>query len=68
MPELNQRWGSDGSNIRCCNGERVQVALALVCHDRKAIEVVTKPMGPASSRPITAPAYSPDHHSEYKEP
>ena len=43
MPESNQRWCSDGFNIRCWNGERVQVAFALDCHDREAIEFVAEP-------------------------
>jgi putative transposase len=43
MPDSNQRWCSDGFNIRCWNGERVQVAFALDCHDREAIEFVAQP-------------------------
>ncbi len=30
MPDSNQRWCSDGFNIKCWNGEVVQVAFALV--------------------------------------
>lgn len=40
MPASNQRWCSDGFNIRCWNGDLVRVAFALDCHDREAIEHV----------------------------
>jgi len=40
MPSSNQRWCSDGFNIKCWNGETVRVAFALDCHDREAIEHV----------------------------
>jgi putative transposase len=40
MPGSNQRWCSDGFNIKCWNGETVRVAFALDCHDREAIEQV----------------------------
>lgn len=40
MPGSNQRWCSDGFNIKCWNGETVRVAFALDCHDREAIEHV----------------------------
>jgi putative transposase len=43
MPGSNQRWCSDGFNIRCWRGETVQVALALDCHDREAIKHVAMP-------------------------
>jgi putative transposase len=39
-PDSNQRWCSDAFNIRCWNGERVQVAFALDCHDREALDWV----------------------------
>ena len=42
MPASNQRWCSDGFNIRCWNGETVRVAFALDCHDREAIEHVAQ--------------------------
>lgn len=42
MPGSNQRWCSDGFNIRCWNGETVRVAFALDCHDREAIEHVAQ--------------------------
>jgi putative transposase len=35
MPASNQRWCSDGLNIRCWNGDLVRVAFALDCHDRE---------------------------------
>jgi putative transposase len=35
MPASNQRWCSDGFNIRCWNADLVQVAFALDCHDRE---------------------------------
>lgn len=41
-PGSNQRWCSDGFNIRCWNGETVRVAFALDCHDREAIEHVAQ--------------------------
>ncbi|MFY9551758.1 MAG: IS3 family transposase [Thermoanaerobaculia bacterium] len=37
MPGSNQRWCSDGFNIRCWNDETVQVAFALDCHDREVL-------------------------------
>jgi hypothetical protein len=37
MPASNQRWCSDGFNIRCWNGDLVRVAFALDCHDREAV-------------------------------
>ena len=40
MPASNQRWCSDGFNIRCWNGDLVRVAFALDCHDREALEHV----------------------------
>jgi putative transposase len=40
MPASNQRWCSDGFNIRCWNGELVRVAFALDCHDREAVDYV----------------------------
>ncbi len=39
-PSSNQRWCSDGFNIRCWNGDLVRVAFALDCHDREALEHV----------------------------
>lgn len=36
----NLRWCSDGFEIRCWNGERVQVAFSLDCHDREAMRFV----------------------------
>jgi len=32
-----QRWCSDGAAIACWNGEIVQIAFALDCHDREVI-------------------------------
>jgi putative transposase len=40
MPDSNQRWCSDGFNIRCWNGDLVRVAFALDCHDREALDHV----------------------------
>ena len=40
MPTSNQRWCSDGFNIRCSNGDLVHVAFALDCHDREALDHV----------------------------
>jgi len=42
MPASNQRWCSDGFNISCWNGETVQVAFALDCHDREALGHVAR--------------------------
>jgi hypothetical protein len=42
MPSSNQRWCSDGFNIPCWNGETVQVAFALDCHDREALGHVAR--------------------------
>lgn len=36
----NLRWCSDGFEIRCWNGERVQVAFSLDCCDREAMRFV----------------------------
>jgi putative transposase len=36
----NERWCSDGFEIACWNGEIVQVAFALDCHDRECLAVV----------------------------
>ncbi len=37
MPSSNQRWCSDGFNIRCWNADLVRVAFALDCHDRENV-------------------------------
>lgn len=42
MPGSNQRWCSDGFNIRCWNGETVQAAFALDCHDREILSHVAE--------------------------
>ncbi len=39
----NERWCSDGLEIACWNGELVQIAFALDCHDREAIAHVAVP-------------------------
>jgi putative transposase len=39
----NERWCSDGLEVACWNGELVQVAFALDCHDREAIAHVAVP-------------------------
>ena len=33
----NLRWCSDGFSIQCWNGDRLQIAFSLDCHDREAI-------------------------------
>lgn len=38
----NERWCSDALEIRCWNGEIVQIAFALDCHDREAIAFVAQ--------------------------
>lgn len=42
MPGSNQRWCSDGFNIPCWNGQTVQVAFALDCHDREVLAHVAQ--------------------------
>lgn len=39
------RWCSDGFQIQCWNGEQLQVAFSLDCHDREAIRWVTSSRG-----------------------
>lgn len=39
----NERWCSDGLEVACWNGEIVQLAFALDCHDREAIAHVAVP-------------------------
>ena len=39
----NERWCSDGLEIACWNGEIVQVAFALDCHDREVLAVIGVP-------------------------
>ena len=39
----NERWCSDGLEIACWNGELVQLAFALDCHDREALAYVAVP-------------------------
>ncbi len=39
----NERWCSDGLEIACWNGDIVQVASALDCHDREALAHVAVP-------------------------
>lgn len=39
----NERWCSDGLEIACWNGELVQIAFALDCHDREALAHVAVP-------------------------
>lgn len=39
----NERWCSDGLEIACWNGEIVQIAFALDCHDREVIAYVAVP-------------------------
>lgn len=39
----NERWCSDILEVRCWNGEIVQVAFALDCHDREAIAYTAQP-------------------------
>lgn len=39
----NERWCSDGLEIACWNGEYVQLAFALDCHDRECLAWVAVP-------------------------
>ena len=39
------RWCSDSFGIQCWNGEQLQVAFSLDCHDREAISYVTSTRG-----------------------
>jgi transposase InsO family protein len=39
----NERWCSDGFEVVCWNGEIVQIAFALDCHDREVIAHVAVP-------------------------
>lgn len=39
----NERWCSDGLEIACWNGEIVQIAFALDCHDREVLAHVAVP-------------------------
>jgi putative transposase len=45
MPGSNQRWCSDKMTIVCWNGEAVELAFALDCHDREALAVVAEARG-----------------------
>lgn len=46
MPGSNQRWCSDKMTITCWNGELVELAFAVDCHDREALALV------AEARPL----------------
>ena len=39
------RWCSDGFRIQCWNGEKLEVAFSLDCHDREAIRWITSTRG-----------------------
>lgn len=41
----NMRWCSDGFRIQCWNGEHLEVAFSLDCHDREAMSYVTSSRG-----------------------
>jgi transposase InsO family protein len=41
--QSNQRWCSDAFEIRCWNGERIQVAFSLDCCDREVMGYVATP-------------------------
>jgi transposase InsO family protein len=41
----NVRWGSDSFGIQCWNGEQLQVAFSLDCHNREVISWVTSSRG-----------------------
>lgn len=41
----NLRWCSDGFRIQCWNGEHLEVAFSLDCHDREVITWVTSSRG-----------------------
>lgn len=45
MPGSNQRWCSDKMTIVCWNGEVVELAFAVDCHDREALAVVAEARG-----------------------
>ena len=47
-PDSNLRWCSDGFRIMCKNGEHVEVAFVLDCHDREAIDWVCSVKGISS--------------------
>ena len=46
--DSNLRWCSDGFRIMCENGEHVEVAFALDCHDREVIDWVCSAQGISS--------------------
>ena len=41
----NVRWCTDGFGIQCWNGEQLQIAFTLDCHDREAMTYVTSSRG-----------------------
>jgi transposase InsO family protein len=41
----NMRWCSDGFRIQCWNGEHLEVAFSLDCHDREVMSYVTSSRG-----------------------
>lgn len=45
MPGSNQRWCSDKMTIVCWNGEVVELAFAVDCHDREALAMVAEARG-----------------------
>ena len=45
IPGSNQRWCSDKMTIVCWNGEVVELAFAVDCHDREALAVVAEARG-----------------------
>lgn len=45
VKESNQRWCSDGLEIRCDNGDKVRVAFALDCCDREILSWVATTRG-----------------------
>jgi len=41
----NLRWCSDGFRIQCWNGDKLEIAFSLDCHDREAIRWITSSRG-----------------------
>ena len=41
----NLRWCSDGFRIQCWNGEKLEIAFSLDCHDREVIRWITSTRG-----------------------
>lgn len=48
VPESNQRWSSDGFEIKCWNGEKVRVIFSLDCCDREIMSYAATTAGISS--------------------